>query len=169
MVECLLAGDLLAGGNLASAFAKVANSHLPIRWAGEHLEIRASHRRNSFDDAPVCSFRRFASLARGIYYTTPEEPRVMDSSGIASGEGAKAQLPGREYADDWIKKKPLPAREMSWFCTIFVFYEVGRHNDRYANIYTPIARQPSRKKSFRDITGLRFLNGGRMTQRSSKK
>lgn len=49
----------------------------------------------------------------------------MDSSGIASGGGMRAQLLGREYVDDWIKKKP----PMSWFCMIFAFYEVSRHNN----------------------------------------
>lgn len=57
----------------------------------------------------------------------------MDSFGIASGGGTRAQLLGREYADDWIKKKP----PMSWFCTIFAFYEVGRHNTAM-RIYTYI-------------------------------
>lgn len=66
---------------------------------------------------------------------------MMDLSGIAGGEGAKAQLLGREYADNWIKKKP----PMSWFCMIFAFYEVGRHNDRRANIYI-ICRLPTLQK-----------------------
>lgn len=65
----------------------------------------------------------------------------MDLFGIAGGEGAKAQLLGRECADDWIKKKP----PMSWFCMIFAFYEVSRHNGRHANIYTT-CRLPTLEK-----------------------
>lgn len=60
----------------------------------------------------------------------------MDSFGIVSG-GTRAQLLGREYADDWIKKKP----PMSWFCMIFAFYEVDRHNTAmwiYTYMYTYI-------------------------------
>lgn len=54
----------------------------------------------------------------------------MDTSGMAGAHKAREHSSlGREYADDWIKKKP----PMGWFCTISAFCEVGRHNDLRAN------------------------------------
>lgn len=130
MFQCHVLGSmfLLAKKIFTKVGSNLEKSQFAPANLFQHLEIRTWEK---FIRRCLVYSPSFTCFARGIYYTTPEEYGVMDSSGIADGGGTKAQLLGREYVDDWIKKKP----PMSWFCTIFAFYEVGRHNNRRANIY----------------------------------